>query len=306
VGETGLPVYLRLLVAYWVSVLIFCRSNDAGRQHLIEKLDVGGRGLAAQLLVGIQRKPRRLAVPQQAHTMYSYHVRIPSAANRRSAPVAIPDTGAKKPLKVVRKKRPAFMEPEPPAPVPAPIPPLPVSPPPSPSRAEEVEAPTPRPVILIGLPDAKRPLPPAPTGVPAVDSAIESPGFRPEDDAVVRRKQEDRYWAEEEEEEEASRGYDCFFGWRQPPFTDAMGERISRVLSAHVQNVACLKGPAHLSAIEQLLHTILATERLIDFLEWAPRFSVVLEKKVREFHDDPLATDCIRDKCQRILDSYFP
>jgi hypothetical protein len=265
--------------------------------------------LAVQLLVGIQRKPRRLAVPQQAHTMYSYHVRIPSAANRRSMPVPIPDTGAKKSLKVVRKKRPAFMEPEPPAPVPAPIPPLPASPPPSPSHAEEVDAPTPRPVILIGLPDAKRPLPPAPTGVPTVDSVIESPGFRPEDDAVVRRKQEDRYWADiREEEDDSYKGYDdSYFAWCHPPaFTDAMGERISRVLSAHVQNVAYLKGPAHLSAIEQLLHTILATERLIDFLEWAPRFSVILEKKVREFQDNPLATDRIRDKCKRILDSYFP
>lgn len=232
--------------------------------------------------------------------MYSVHIRIPSAAARRS--------GGKAPLKVVRqqKKRPAFLEPLNTKPV---LPLLPASPCDS---LDGEETPTLRPVIIVeGLDGHKRPQHPRPRDVPGVDSAIESPGFRPCDDSVVRRKEEERSWKYCLEAD----GYDCdpyeddycYHGsaWRSPAFTDHDGERMSRLIGAHVDNVIASHGPMKLQKIEWMLNFLLALDRLDDFLDWTPLFAKVLKAKLAEFVADPLATAGIQDKAEQLLEAHF-
>jgi hypothetical protein len=227
--------------------------------------------------------------------MYSFHVRVPSATIRRSG-----KTGPV--LKVVRRQRPAvekvvLTEP------------LLLALPASPALSPTEEASTPRPSILIGEPIVERSLKIKPCDVPLVDSAIESPGFRPSDDAIVRQKQEDRYWREYNEEAEYDDGDG--FSWCNPlpvyrlAFTESIERAMTQEISANLESIFVSVGTVKLTMIEQFLNYFLTAEHVVAYLEKNTYFSTVLERKITEFEKDPHATERVKSICRTLHGIYF-
>jgi len=224
--------------------------------------------------------------------MYSFHVRIPSVAVRRSSkegPV----------LKVIRRKRPAVEKvvlTEPPL--------LPASP------ALSPETHTPRPSIQIGESSAERPLKEIPYVGPVVDSAIESPGFRPSDDAIVQQKQENRYWRSDYDEEDEYDDGDGF-SWCNPlpvyrlAFTESIERAMTQEISANLESIFVSVGTVKLTMIEQFLNYFLRAEHVVAYLEKNTYFSTVLERKIHEFEKDPHATERVKSICRTLHGIYF-
>lgn len=227
--------------------------------------------------------------------MYSFHVRVPSVALRRSSkegPV----------LKVIRRKRPAVEK------VVITEPPL-LALPASPALSPTGEAHTPRPSIQIGESSAERPLKEIPYVGPVVDSAIESPGFRPSDDAIVRQKQEDRYWRDYNEEAEYDEGDG--FSWCNPlpvyrtSFTESIERAMTREISANLESIFVSVGTVKLTMIEQFLNYFLTAEHVSAYLGSNLLFSSVLERKLTEFEEDPRSSERIKSICFTLRGIYF-
>jgi hypothetical protein len=228
--------------------------------------------------------------------MYSFHVRIPSVAVRRSSkegPV----------LKVIRRKRPAVEK------VVITEPPL-LALPASPALSPTGEAHTPRPSIQIGESSAERPLKEIPYVGPVVDSAIESPGFRPSDDAIVQQKQENRYWRSDYDEEDEYDDGDGF-SWCNPlpvyrlAFTESIERAMTQEISANLESIFVSVGTVKLTMIEQFLNYFLRAEHVSAYLEKNTYFSTVLERKIHEFEKDPHATERVKSICHTLRGIYF-
>jgi hypothetical protein len=149
-----------------------------------------------------------------------------------------------------------------------------------------------------------------PCDVPLVDSAIESPGFRPSDDAIVAQKQESRYWRSDYSEE-YDEVVDDGFSWCNPQpvyrlaFTDAVEYRMTREISAHMEDIQTTTGLVKLTMVEQFLNYFLTAEHVVAYLEKNTYFSTVLERKIHEFEKDPHATERVKSICHTLHGIYF-
>lgn len=174
----------------------------------------------------------------------------------------------------------------------------------------EVEDSTPRPVLSLEPHDllpVKRPFHVTLRDVPYVDSAVESPGFRLEDDAVVANKLASR--DEEEEEEDDGDGWDEGCGWysvyRPPILTQQRRQQIIQRLTLFVADVNNASEGGRNHFIIMFLDYILYCHQMDLFLKTVPPFAAGLEKKVREFLTDSRATERIQRLCFRILEEFF-
>ena len=181
----------------------------------------------------------------------------------------------------------------------------------SPTLSPMGDAPTPRPTILIGGPSEKRSRAEKPVDVPSVDSAIESPGFRPSDDAIVRQKQENRYWQSDYDNYQEEYYDGDGFGWCSQPlvyrrgFTSPIDSRMTQEISANLENVQMTTGAVKLTMIEEFLRYFLTAEYVVDYLEANPSFADMLEKKIGEFEKNPRATERIKSICSTLRGIYF-
>ena len=183
----------------------------------------------------------------------------------------------------------------------------------TPEQTKAEEAVTPRPVILTEVEVAVRPKSaPKITHIPHVDSAIESPGFRPTDDAIVTQKQEALYWQsyyDNNQEEEYSDG--CGFSWCDQPlvyrqgFTSPIESRMTRQISANLENVLATTGAVKLAMIEEFLNYFLREEYVVAYLEKNSEFADMLEKKIGEFEKNPRTTERIKSICYTLRGIYF-
>ena len=162
---------------------------------------------------------------------------------------------------------------------------------------------------MIGEPRAERDLKEKPYDGPYVDSAIESPGFRPSDDAIVRQKQEDRYWRDYNEEEEYDDGDG--FSWcnplpvYRPSFTESIERAMTLEISANLEGIFVSVGTVKLTMIEQFLNYFLRAEHVSAYLGSNLLFSSVLERKLTEFEEDPRSSERIKSICFTLRGIYF-
>jgi hypothetical protein len=180
----------------------------------------------------------------------------------------------------------------------------------SPALSPTGEAHTPRPSIQIGESSAERPLKEIPYVGPVVDSAIESPGFRPSDDAIVQQKQENRYWRSDYDEEEEYDDGDGF-SWCNPlpvyrlAFTESIERAMTQEISANLESIFVSVGTVKLTMIEQFLNYFLRAEHVSAYLKKNTYFSSVLERKIHEFEKDPHATERVKSICHTLNGIYF-
>jgi hypothetical protein len=167
-----------------------------------------------------------------------------------------------------------------------------------------------RPSVAILIPDAD---------VYQVDSCIESPGFRPSDDAIVEQKRGDAYWSstyDEYDEEEYDEEYDgdgfsapYLYRYVAPApvyiFNDERGKKMTGVLTQMVKRATAATGEDRQDAIESMLDYLLTADFVQEYFEWAPVFRDVMKMKLAEYAAHPKSRPRVQMLSRTLLNLYF-